>query len=216
MQLDWRGQCFCASANGLAGSMCFTAQVVPIDLSVRQASRHRMASIVWPTCMLVAFPCLQVEMAKCDPNTYLFRKALYMPGWNHGWANILQSACYELSWFADWLKDLKAINRVWRPKSAREAIEASFGWSSEELRIEISGSASPTANIISRCCVLRLLLRCQAHVFRGSWRFQMQGLALYPFVCHASCSSDWLVVALPMFLMPAKAVHEHLLRHILQ
>ena len=51
--------------------------------------------------------------------TYLFPRAVWMPGWHHHWDNIVKHALSALPWWAVWLKELKTVVKFMRVESYR-------------------------------------------------------------------------------------------------
>ena len=52
----------------------------------------------------------------------LFRNAIFIPGWNHGWDNIIKDVVRRWSWWPSFIAGLKACTRFFRVAAYRIAI----------------------------------------------------------------------------------------------
>ena len=58
-----------------------------------------------------------------EPGTHLFRRAVFVPGWNHLVDNVLKDMSVRLSFWPTWVATLKAIVKIIRYKSNRVALK---------------------------------------------------------------------------------------------
>ena len=57
-----------------------------------------------------------------QPGSFLFPRAMYIPGWNHLWHNIAKDVCMSLPWYPLFLSHLKALVRFLRVREVRIAL----------------------------------------------------------------------------------------------
>ena len=67
---------------------------------------------------LTGKPCTEAA----QPGTFLFPRAVWVPGWNHIWSNILKDVCGKLDWFPSFLTLLRHCVRFFRSVSYRQCI----------------------------------------------------------------------------------------------
>ncbi len=59
-----------------------------------------------------------------QPSTFLFPSALFFPGWQHMWDNLLKVAAYQLIFFPGFLETVKCIVKVCTLPIYRDVVQA--------------------------------------------------------------------------------------------